>query len=234
MQPVKNGNLSLKVLWSFKQKCISEYEWYLVVIDSNIQFYNDNAQAFFDATVGVDLAPLYQRFMRHIVKSGHILDAGCGSGRDAAFFHAQGYRVTAFDASPKLAELAATYCGLPVQVLRFEDIVWCHEFDAIWACASLLHIPPQQLPEIMRRLHTALKPEGILYLSFKYGRGQHINNERYFNHLDELGLTQMLSNVPCFTQIDTWITTDQRPERRSEHWLNSILKAQGGLTSASI
>ena len=35
-----------------------------------------------------------------------ILDAGCGSGRDAKAFAALGHRVTAFDASPELAALA--------------------------------------------------------------------------------------------------------------------------------
>ncbi len=193
--------------------------------DSTIRFYDANAQTFFSATVDVDLTLIYQRFLSHIPTHSHILDAGCGSGRDAAFFHAHGYRVSAFDASPQLAALATAYTGLPVQVLRFEDITWHQEFDAVWACASLLHLSPQRLPDMMRRLHTALKQGGVLYASFKYGHGEAINDERYFHYLDEPTLTDLLIDVPGFTVLETWITSDQRPNRSHERWLNSLLRA---------
>ena len=192
--------------------------------DPTIRFYDANAPTFFAATVNVDLTPLYQRFLSPIPTDSHILDAGCGSGRDTAFFHAHGYRVSAFDASPQLAALAAAHTGLPVQVLRFEDMTWYQTFDAVWACASLLHLSPQRLPDVMRRLHTALKPDGVLYASFKYGHGQAVTDGRYFHYLDERALTDLLIDVPGFTVMDTWITEDQRPSRSHEHWLNTLLK----------
>jgi ubiquinone/menaquinone biosynthesis C-methylase UbiE len=42
------------------------------------------------------MAPLYTRFLARIPAGGHILDAGCGSGRDALAFRKLGYAVTAF------------------------------------------------------------------------------------------------------------------------------------------
>lgn len=83
------------------------------------QYYNDHATTFFEATVGVDMGPLHARFLQKIPAGGRILDAGCGSGRDARAFKDRGYQVTAFDASPELARLAAEHSGLQVQVAHF-------------------------------------------------------------------------------------------------------------------
>jgi SAM-dependent methyltransferase len=137
--------------------------------DPTLAYYEDQAEAFFAETVDVDMAPLYARFLARIPAGGHILDAGCGSGRDALAFRKLGYAVTAFEASPTLARLASNYCGLPVEVRRFQEIEWQDAFDGIWACASLLHVPPVELPEVLRRLGRALKTDGVLYVSFKYG-----------------------------------------------------------------
>ena len=192
---------------------------------SSISYYEDNAQAFIDDTLDVDLSPLYTRFLAHVAVSGQILDAGCGSGRDARWFLSQGYRVEAFDASPTLAGLAEAYCGVPVAVLRFQDIDWHAHFDGIWACASLLHVPMAELPEVMQRLSAALKPGGVLYASFKYGRGEREHNGRRFTDLDEAGLTALLRSMPALAELETWTTTDQRPARADERWLNTLLEA---------
>ncbi|MBK5963364.1 SAM-dependent methyltransferase [Thiocystis minor] len=185
--------------------------------------YEDHAQAFFSETVGVDLAPLYARFLAHLPASAHILDAGCGSGRDARAFLARGYAVTAFDASPTLAALAAAHCGLPVQVKHFQDIDWHGEFDGIWACASLLHVPLLDLPVVLERLAVALKPNGTLYASFKYGQGEREHGGRRFTDLNETGLAALLAASPAFSERDTWTTADRRPGRGDERWLNTLL-----------
>jgi SAM-dependent methyltransferase len=190
---------------------------------SSINYYETHAQTFFADTVALDMAPLYARFLERLPPGGSILDAGCGSGRDTRAFLERGYAVTAFDASPTLAQLASAYCGLPVAVLRVQDMAWEARFDGIWACASLLHVPLWELPEVLRRLATALKPGGILYASFKYGRGEREQGGRRFTDLDEAGLAALLHAAPYFTMLETWITADQRPERAAERWLNSLL-----------
>lgn len=80
----------------------------------DIPHYRHHAQAYATATRSVDMAPLYARFLPHVPAGGLILDVGCGSGRDALAFAQRGYRVTAFDASPEVARLAAQHTGLPV------------------------------------------------------------------------------------------------------------------------
>jgi SAM-dependent methyltransferase len=193
-----------------------------------IAFYDEHAQRYCDDTVGVDLEPLYARFLAHMPAGGALLDAGCGSGRDARWFRASGYRVEAFDASPALAALATQHCGLPVAVRRFQDIDWQSRFDGVWACASLLHVPRDALPDVLRRLARTLKPGGVLYASFKYGRGECEREGRRFTDLDEAGFAELLDEVPVLGVIECWISRDARPQRGGERWLNALLRASAG------
>lgn len=193
--------------------------------DDTTAYYTDNAEAFVADTLTVDMAPLYARFLPRIPAGGHILDAGCGSGRDARAFLDRGYAVTAFDASAALAALAASHLGQPVQVLRFQDVQWTRTFDGIWACASLLHVPHGELADALRRLARALRPGGLLYASFKYGGGEHRRQGRRFTDLDEAGLAALLGQVPGLSVADTWTSGDLRPGRASERWLNALLSA---------
>lgn len=193
--------------------------------DTTTRYYSENAPVFFADTVAVAMDPLYARFLPHIPPGGHILDAGCGSGRDSLAFLERGYRVTAFDASPSLAAMAERHSGLPVRVLRLQDLEWSQTFDGIWACASLLHVPAAELPEVMGRLAGALRPGGVLYASFKYGRGERERQGRRFTDLDVAGLRTLLAQVPGLTEPETWISQDLRPGRVVERWLNTLVAA---------
>ncbi len=193
--------------------------------DMTTRYYSENAPVFFADTVAVAMDPLYARFLPHIPPGGHILDAGCGSGRDTLAFLERGYQVTAFDASPSLASLAERHTGQPVRVLRLQDMEWSQTFDGIWACASLLHVPAAELPEVMGRLAGALRPGGVLYASFKYGHGERERQGRRFTDLDVAGLRAPLAQVPGLTEPETWISQDLRPGRAAERWLNTLLAA---------
>ncbi len=70
----------------------------------------------------------YDRFLPMVPKGGRILDAGCGSGRDAKAFIDAGYEVVAFDASTKLVDYATKLSGLSVLLMTFADMKWVEEF----------------------------------------------------------------------------------------------------------
>lgn len=188
-------------------------------------YYEIHAREFFDNTVAVDMSPLYARFLHRLPNGGRILDAGCGSGRDVRAFLDRGYEVCGIDASPRLAELASRHCGLSVQVLHLQDVHWRSNFDGIWACASLLHVPGSELPGVLIRMADALKPGGVLYASFKYGQGERDHNGRRFTDMDETALAALLREVKRLKELETWVTTDLRPGREAESWLNTVLVA---------
>jgi len=188
-----------------------------------LKYYQDNAQTFFDGTVNVDMSSLYEAFIRHLAPGARVLDAGCGSGRDAKAFLEMGYQVKAFDASPAMVELAREHTGLPVQLMSFADVDWKEEFDGIWCCASLLHVPAVELPGVMRRLADGLKPGGVWYVSFKYGDGEREVDGRRFTDMDELGLRALLGTVVGIELAEMWVTRDKRPGR-DERWVNGVLR----------
>lgn len=186
-------------------------------------YYERNARRFFEETVAVEMDELHERFLESIPVGGHLLDAGCGSGRDARAFLARGYRVTAFDASPALAQLAGAHLGQPVAVCRFAEFEGEALYDGIWACASLLHVPPAEMPEALARLWRALKPGGVFYCSFKLGQGEREQQGRQFTDADEARLSAWLETLNAVADIQCWRSADRRPER-SEQWLNGLIR----------
>ncbi|WP_159340158.1 MULTISPECIES: class I SAM-dependent methyltransferase [Leclercia] len=187
-----------------------------------LKYYQDNAQTFFDGTVNVDMSSLYETFTKHLAPGARVLDAGCGSGRDAKAFLEMGYQVEAFDASSAMVELAREYTGLPVQLMTFAEVDWKEEFDGIWCCASLLHVPAVELPDVMRKLADALKPGGVWYVSFKYGDGEREVDGRRFTDMDEVGLQALIREIKKIEIFELWTTKDKRPHR-TEVWVNGIL-----------
>ena len=187
-----------------------------------LEYYSINASTFFRDTVGVDMSALHDRFLSVIPEGGIVLDAGCGSGRDAKSFKNRGYRIVAFDASRELAAMAGEFLGQPVSVRTFADIDEVSSYDGIWACASLLHLPFCEISDALARLWSALKPGGALYLSFKEGQGEREKDGRHFTDLDEKTLRNLLRNLSYVGTLDIWRTSDQRPER-SDIWLNALV-----------
>ncbi|MGK3189274.1 class I SAM-dependent methyltransferase [Enterobacter soli] len=188
-----------------------------------LHYYQNHAQDFFDGTVNVNMTPLYKAFTQHLALGARVLDAGCGSGRDAKAFQDMGYQVDAFDASSAMVELARQHSGLPVQLMSFSEIDCKAQYDGIWCCASLLHVPFSELPAVMQKLADALKPGGVWYVSFKYGEGERVQGERRFTDMDEEGLRGLLGAVPGVEIGSLWVTEDNRPGR-DEVWLNGVLR----------
>src|SRR5205814_1660559 len=120
-----------------------------------IQYYNTHAEAFYDRTINTDISDSYKAFLKYLPEKCHILDAGCGVGRDAKYFLSQGYFVTALDASEKMVEFASKETGLDVVHNTFQNFNYDQVFDGIWAQASLLHIPYDETKSIYEKIHRA-------------------------------------------------------------------------------
>jgi 2-polyprenyl-3-methyl-5-hydroxy-6-metoxy-1,4-benzoquinol methylase len=193
------------------------------VADSTIRYYNENARAYFDSTVALDMGKLYGPFLKHLRPGSKVLDAGCGSGRDSLFFKNQGFQVTAFDASKEMVKLASELLDQKVLLMSFEDLSLTEQYDGIWACASLLHVEKAKLSRVVAELAKHLKDGGVFYISFKYGREEYWKEGRYFNHLDEDTLKEILQEVPELRTEQLFISTDVRGDRSSDQWLNAYL-----------
>jgi superfamily II DNA or RNA helicase/HKD family nuclease/protein-L-isoaspartate O-methyltransferase/SOS-response transcriptional repressor LexA len=186
-------------------------------------YYNQHAEAFFQSTIDVDMGPLHARFLQHVQAGGRILDAGCGSGRDAKAFQDLGHAVDAFDASTELARLASQHLGQPVAVHGFLDLDAHQVYDGVWACASLLHVPEAEVPTALHKLWAALKPNGVLYVSFKLGQGERVQGERHFTDVSEAQLQAWTAKLADLAHTEIWLTEDRRPGR-CEQWVNGLFR----------
>jgi SAM-dependent methyltransferase len=187
-----------------------------------MSFYDDNASTFFANTAHLDMSEHYAPFFSRLNDRACLLDAGCGSGRDALFFRNQGYTVTAIDASPSMCTLASTHTGLEVQCMPMQDITFKDCFDGVWACASLLHVPEIEMVAVLERLKQSLKKDGVLYASYRLGTGQRVdNNGRLFtNATDDIARSWLVA--AGLRPIEFWTTIDVRPDKQEIKWLNLI------------
>ena len=190
---------------------------------STLDYYNHNAEQFYDSTVKVAMESIYAPFLRYLPEHGSILDLGCGSGRDTLTFLQKAYQVEAIDYSESLVKKAQELTGLPVRHQSFYELDEENKYDGVWACASLLHCERQKLPEVLSRILRTLKAGGVLYMSFKYGSTDREKDGRNFTDLNEQQAHELVREVPGFLLLQQWITVDQRPDR-AEEWLNILLR----------
>lgn len=195
--------------------------------DSTIDYYTQHAQSFVADTASVDMGENHRRFLVRVPAGGRILDLGCGSGRDSLAFLRSGYRVLPVDGSPAMLEATRRLTGLPGQRLRFDELNFEEEFDGIWACASLLHVPLGQLEQVLSRVWRALKAARPLYVSFKKGSGERQCGPRHFTDLELPDLEARLRNLPGVGEVELWESSDVRPGRAGERWSNGLAVRQG-------
>jgi 2-polyprenyl-3-methyl-5-hydroxy-6-metoxy-1,4-benzoquinol methylase len=151
--------------------------------DATIEFYSIEAPVY-AATAREGVSPYLQRFLALLSPGARILELGCGGGLEAEFMIAAGFDVHATDGVPEIAAEAEKRLGVPVEVLRFDQLNAEGKFDAVYASASLLHVPINPLASILSKVHLALKPGGKHFASYKSG-GAHGRDRfgRYFNYL---------------------------------------------------
>lgn len=185
-------------------------------------FYDNNAQAYCKETQGFNVEGLYQPFLNLLTQGGHILDLGCGSGRDSKVFINKGYTVTAVDGSAKIAKCAEDFIGQPVTVSTFQELSYSNAFDGVWASASLLHCPRIQILDVLARIVAALKSNGVVYMSFKCGEDETTDQRgRYFNNYTLATLQSLIDEIPELTVVELWSET--KPLRGCEQrWINVL------------
>ena len=171
-------------------------------LDKTIDYYDNNAQAFYERTIKVDVTDSYEKVLKYLPEKAQILDAGCGVGRDMKYFLSQGHVVSAFDASEKMAELARRETGVNVTHSTFQELNFENKFVCVWANASLLHIPYDMTQEIYQNIHRALVPGGIFYASYKYGDGYMETPERDFYNMNENNVMPYLAGL--FNVVELW------------------------------
>lgn len=194
------------------------------ITSTTLNYYNQNADSFTQGTVSVDFSQVQDKFLERLNVGDYILDFGCGSGRDTKYFLKKGMVVDAIDGSVNLCKLASEYTGIKVQNILFQELDEQEKYDGIWACSSILHLPKEELSVVLDKMIAALKKNGIIYTSFKYGDFEGERNGRYFIDFTVESFKEFIENVADVEIVEYWITGDVRQGRGEERWLNIILQ----------
>lgn len=109
-----------------------------------------------------------------------ILDVGCGNGRDLKMFVQLGYEPTGIDLSEKMVAICKDK-GFDCIYGDMEEMPFDNEsFDGVWALASLIHIPKDNVPVVVEKIHNLLKKNGLFYIGMKMGSTeQHEESKSY-------------------------------------------------------
>ncbi len=189
-----------------------------------LQHYNQRAEEFWEGTrghnVGQNIAALLQAIEGE--PPFGILDLGCGPGRDLKVFAELGHLATGLDGAARFAAMARAYSGCVVWQQDFLklDLPENH-FDGVFANAALFHVPGQELPRVLRELHAALKPRGVLFTSNPHGHNDEgWNRERYAAYHDLEAWRRYLS-AAGFGEIHHYYRPAGVP-REQQPWLASV------------
>ena len=182
-------------------------------------YYEKNASKYIEDTINCDMSEQYKFFLKNMPKKGMILDIGFGSGRDMRYFKSLGYEVEGID--PTISFVNNLKDEFDVYHKRVEDINIINRYEGIWACASLLHIESNKLVDVFNKCYEALKDNGIMYVSFKYGDFEGIIDDRYFTYLVEESFINIINQIK-FKIDKIWINNEDKLNRDVK-WLNVVL-----------
>jgi ubiquinone/menaquinone biosynthesis C-methylase UbiE len=198
-------------------------------VTKTVNVYNSIAAAY---ALQAELhAPITERekFCQLIPAGGMILDAGCGSGRDCVYFAGKGYEVTGVDLSESLLEIARTkttkarfFCQ-DLRYLSFADSL----FDGIWSCASLLHLKREEIPSVLKKFFSILKPDGALFILVKSGVGEEETTEpsvpgkaRFFTYFSRQELEKSIKDTGfSVLEMYTYNESERFPDGYNTEWL---------------
>ena len=192
--------------------------------DNTAEEYSGNTQK-----LGTELKA--QSFLSVLKPDSHILDLGCGPGRDANYFISKGYEVTGVDISSKMVEIAkraapeATFVVSDIEGFSYSE----NTYDAVWASASLLHIPKSDFASVLTKIRQCLKPKGIFYLSMKKGQGEELKpdmryggQEKFWNYVEEEELVELVKTQGF--QILEHTTYEQSTNYQTHPWIALLCK----------
>ncbi len=185
---------------------------------TTLEFYAQEAAAY--TTRGQKHSPHLDAFLKALPPNARILELGCGAGQDSEFMLAQGFDVRPTDGTPEIAQAAAQRLKIPVDTLLFADLDDADAYQGVWANASLLHVPKQELSKVIGLIHRSLTSGGVFYASFKAGQSDGRDQfERYYNYPSEDWLIAVY-NAFDWQRVDVKSELGSGYDQKPTDWLH--------------
>ena len=186
----------------------------------NIAHYDESAESFRigtqDHDVSQNIAALLDAFPKE--KTLDILDFGCGPGRDLCVFKELGHRPTGLDGSKEFCKMAEKQSGCPTLNQQFLKLELEEDrYDGIFANASLFFIPSQELPRVLKELHSSLRNGGILFSSNPRGNAEGWQRQCY-GHYMEFETSKLFLKQSGFKILKHYYRPEGKP-KEEQPWL---------------
>ncbi|MCI0992766.1 class I SAM-dependent methyltransferase [Pseudomonas sp. ICMP22404] len=194
------------------------------ITTTTLGHYDSVAESFRDGTRDHDVSQNIDALLRHIHGPAplHILDFGCGPGRDLQTFTRMGHIAVGLDGSQEFARMARQDSGCEVWQQDFLRLDLPSErFDGIFANAVLFHIPTQELPRVLKQLHATLKPGGVLFSSNPRGENQEGWSGQRFGAYHDLEAWRTQLIAAGFVELEHYYRPTGLP-REQQPWLASV------------
>ena len=185
-------------------------------------YYERYGNAYFEETVNLSMEDILEEFAEYLPENAEVLDLGCGSGRDTLWLEEAGFGVTMLDGSMQMCRLAEIHTDHEVLHMTFDEMDFQEVFDGIWACASLLHVPSDEMDGILEKVTAALKPGGYLYMSYQYGDGEEIREHRLYHDYTEKSLSRLMKHQSELHAVKIWSTVDRGEGNGHRKWVQVI------------
>ena len=186
--------------------------------------YDRTADGFWEGTKDHDVSQNVDALLRHIEGAGPyaILDFGCGPGRDLRTFRTLGHEPVGLDGAPRFVAMARATSGCEVWQQDFLALdLPPARFDGVFANASLFHVPARELPRVLRELHAALRPRGVLFSSNPRGRNDEGWQGRRYGAWHDLETWRRYLEAAGFTELEYYYRPPGRP-RDQQPWLATV------------
>ena len=194
------------------------------ISSKTLAHYDDNAESFWEGTRGHDVSQNIAALLRHIAAEPPftILDFGCGPGRDLKAFTGLGHVAIGLEGAERLAAMARSHSGCEVWAQDFLALELPDaRFDGIFANAALFHVPREELPRVLRELHAALKPGGVLFSSNPHGHNEEGWNRGRYGAYHNLETWRRYMSAAGFVELTHYYRPAGLP-REEQPWLASI------------
>ena len=193
-------------------------------MNTTIEYFNEKAEKCFQDAFTITERTNQDTFLSFLKEGDRILDFGCGSGRDTAYFREKGFLVDPTDGSSEMCRLASQYLGTPVTCMEFNGLDADAVYDGIYASASIMHLEYDRLLEVFPKMIRAMKPGAVLYANFKYGDQDGYLGKRYYTYMTEDRFAAMLERFPELETVRTGIFGNEHPGQPDFRWLYAYLR----------
>lgn len=145
-------------------------------LDQTTTWYDTHAKAFQKGAESCDTSEDLTAFAALVKPGGRLLDIGCGTGRDLAWFKDKGFQTKGLEPSAELRALCKEK-GVEVEDTPLGLFTDTAQWDGIWCLGVFVHIPLDSWQDSFYRIIKALAPGGVARVSLKEGVGESIDSQ---------------------------------------------------------